>query len=88
MLLKEPELVESIESQDFSSNGKTIRIEIYRLEDESEWALAFDDEYGNTTVHDHTFKTAKDALEEGKKTVLEDGIEAFIGPEHGLGWPT
>lgn len=82
---KEPELIHSALSQEISSGGKTVSVEIYRLEDEPEWALEVVDEYNNSTVWDETFKTESEALTEVKKSILEDGISSLIGPVDGKG---
>ena len=84
----EPKLIVSKKSQFIASEGKTVFVEIYRLEDEKRWAMAIDDEFGNTSIWDNTFKSEKGALLDAKKCILEDGISAFIGPESGKGeWP-
>ncbi len=81
----EPELVVSNKSQFISNGGKTVYVEIYRLENEKRWALSIDDEFGNTTVFDKTFKSEKGAILQAKKSITEDGIDEFIGPESGKG---
>ena len=81
----EPELIVSKKSQPISSGGKTVYVEIYRLENEKRWALAIDDEFGNTSISDNTFKSEKAAILEAKKSILEEGINHFIGPESGKG---
>ncbi|MBN2429399.1 MAG: hypothetical protein JXK94_13780 [Deltaproteobacteria bacterium] len=79
----EPKLVESPLSQAISSGGRTVKVEIYRAEDEPSWVLEVVDEYGNSTVWDDTFPTDSEALTEVKKTILADGIASLIGPEDG-----
>ncbi len=81
----EPELINSPLSQQISSGGSTVLVEIYRLEDEKDWALEVVDEFNNSTVWDETFPTEKAALTEVKKAILEDGIHSLIGPEPGTG---
>ena len=81
----EPELIISKKSQPISSAGKTVYIEIYRLENEKRWALSIDDEFNNSSVWDNTFKSEKGALLEAKKSILKEGIDSFIGPESGTG---
>lgn len=80
---KEPELITSPLSQTLSSGGRTVNIEIYRLEGEEEWVLEIVDEYHNSTVWDDTFKTDSAALTEAKKSILAERITTFIGPEDG-----
>jgi len=79
----EPNLINSELSQPISSGGNTVHVEIYRLENESDWALEVEDEFGNSTVWDDTFKTEAAALTEAKKAILEDGIKSLIGPDSG-----
>lgn len=77
---EEPELEVSPLSQKISSRGRTIEIQIYRLEGEEQWALEVVDEYSNSTVWDDTFKTDSAALTEAKKTILAEGVNSLIGP--------
>lgn len=70
-------------SQQISSGGRTVSVEIYRLEGETSWALEVVDEYNNSTVWDDTFETDSAALTEAKKTILEEGIGVLIGPKNG-----
>jgi hypothetical protein len=81
----EPKLIISKKSQPISSGGRIVYVEIYRLENEKRWAMAIDDEFGNTSICDNTFKSEKAALLEAKKSILEEGISQFIGPESGKG---
>jgi uncharacterized protein len=70
-------------SQEIHSGGRTVSVEIYRLEGEAEWALEIVDEFNNSTVWDDTFKTETAALTEAKKSIFEERVTAFIGPEDG-----
>ena len=80
---EEPKLIDSPISQSISSGGKTVSIEIYRLENEPEWTLEIVDEFNNSTVWDEPFKTDSEALIEAKKTILAEGVDTLIGPEDG-----
>ncbi len=80
---EEPELEISPLSQKISSGGKTVDVQIYRLEGEDQWALEIVDEYNNSTVWDDTFKTDSAALTEAKKTILAEGVTSLIGPSDG-----
>ena len=82
---EEPKLIVSEKSQPVSSGGKTVYVEIYRMDDEEGWALSIDDEFNNTSAWDNTFETEDGALIEAKKAILEEGINKFIGPESGKG---
>jgi len=70
-------------SQDVSSGNRTVRVEIYRLEGETTWALEVVDEYNNSTVWDDTFATESAALTEAKKTILADAVNFLVGPKDG-----
>ena len=79
----EPELEQSPLSQEISSGGRTVSIEIYRLKGDPSWALEVVDEYNNSTVWDDTFETEMAALTEAKKTILAEKVDSLIGPEDG-----
>lgn len=79
----DPAIETSPLSQKITSGGKTISVEIFRLEGESEWTLEVVDEFNNSTVWDDTFKTDSAAVTEARKAVLADGVGTFIGPEDG-----
>ncbi len=82
---EEPNLEISPLSQELTSGGRTVSVEIYRLEGELGWALEVVDEYNNSTVWDNTFETDSAALIEAKKTILAEGVSSLIGPEDGKG---
>jgi len=79
---KEPQLIESPLSQSVSQDGKTVKVEIYRLDD-SAWTLEIVDEIGNSTVWDDQFATDSEALSEARKAIQEEKITTFIGPSDG-----
>ena len=81
--MEEAKLETSPLSQKISSGGKTVSVEIYRLEGETSWALEVVDEYNNSTVWDDTFTTDLAALTEAKKTILAEGASSLVGPEDG-----
>lgn len=82
---EDPKLELSPLSQDISSGGRTVSVEIYRLKGDEKWALEIVDEFNNSTVWDHTFETESAALTEAKKAILEDRVTTYIGPEDGKG---
>ena len=53
---EEPKLELSKLSQDISSAGRKVSIEIYRLEGDKSWNLEIVDEFNNSTVWDDTFE--------------------------------
>jgi hypothetical protein len=80
---EEPKLETSSLSQEISSGNKTVRVDIYRMEGDPQWALEVVDEFNNSTVWDATFETEIAALTEAKKTILAEGIKSLVGPEDG-----
>lgn len=68
-----------------SSGGRTVDVQIYRFVGETSWILEVEDEYGNSTVWDDAFASDSAALVEAKKSILSEGVTAFIGPENGKG---
>ena len=80
---EEPKLDVSSLSQEVSSGGRTVSVEIYRLEGERSWVLEVVDEHNNSTVWDGTFESDAAALTEAKKVILAEGISTLIGPEDG-----
>jgi len=80
---KDPKIEQSTLSQEISSGGITVKVEIYRLEGGSSWELEVVDENNNSTVWDNTFETESAALIEAKKIILSGGIKALVGPKDG-----
>ena len=80
---EEPTLETSPLSQELSSDGQTVRVEIFRLEGETSWILEVVDQFSNSTVWDDRFEQDSAALAEVKSAILAEGISALIGPEDG-----
>lgn len=80
---EDPMLEVSPLSQEISSGGYNVNIQIYRLVGEENWTLEIVDEFNNSTVWDDVFQTELAALTEAKKSILEDKITSFIGPADG-----
>jgi hypothetical protein len=78
---EEPVLEISPLSQLISSEGRTVNVQIYRLEGEPSWVLEVEDEFNNSTVWDDTFESDAAALAEVKQTILTEGIQSLIGNE-------
>jgi uncharacterized protein len=81
----DPEIEVSEQSQNISSGGKSLSVEIYRIKGTSDWSLEIVDENGNSTVWDDLFGSDRDAITEAKKAILEEPAETFIGPADGKG---
>lgn len=76
----EKQLVLSELSQTVSRDGTFVEIEIYRLEDETTWALEVVDETNASTVWDNTYPTEQAALDEAMRVINEEGIRSFMKP--------
>jgi uncharacterized protein len=77
----EPELVQSSLSQSIEVEGKSLRIEIYKMEDEAQWTLEIEHEDGSSLVWDELFDTDFLALNEARQTLAKDGLSAFTNAE-------
>ncbi len=75
----EKKLENSSLSQAIVQGAKSVKVTIYRSDEDSEWNLEIVDEYGNSETWDNTFITDRAALEEARTAIHEEGIEAFIG---------
>ncbi|MCA1780230.1 MAG: hypothetical protein LC637_12870 [Xanthomonadaceae bacterium] len=64
--------------QELTADGKTVRVDIYRVETGG-WILDVVDEFGNSTVWDDEFDTDAAALDEAKATIRDEGIDCLIG---------
>ena len=76
---KEDDLIESLLDQTYSKDGKSIKIEIYRMPDTG-WNVQVVDTFGNSTVWDDEFESDKEALQFVLAEIERDGIDEFIGP--------
>ena len=75
----ENDLIDSSLNQSYTREGKTVKIEIYRMPG-TLWTLEIVDESGNSTVWDEEFKSDAEALSLALKDLERDGIDEFIGP--------
>ena len=73
------DLIESLLDQTYSKDGKSIKIEIYRMPD-TPWNVQVVDTFGNSTVWDDEFESDKEALQFVLAEIERDGIDEFIGP--------
>lgn len=73
------ELIISPLSQGVTRDGKQIKFEIYD-DGEGGWLLESVDEHGNSMVWDNAFPTDQAALDEGMRTIADEGIDVLIGP--------
>ncbi|OLO12634.1 hypothetical protein BTW10_04000 [Chromohalobacter japonicus] len=74
----EPELIESPLNQTITHDGHTLRVDIYRLEDETDWLLEVVNEDGTSQVWDDRFATDQAALDAVHAAIDEEGVGAFL----------
>lgn len=80
----DPEIEHSPLGGEFKRDGILVRVEIYRLRDQSEcWALEVVDHEGASTVWDETFPTDQDAHQAFLRTVEQEGIRTFLNDNAG-----
>ncbi|MBF0265424.1 MAG: hypothetical protein HQL46_09130 [Gammaproteobacteria bacterium] len=74
-------VTESELSETISRDGETVRIDIYKGEEEG-WFLEIVDINHNSTCWDDTFETEQDALDMAIASIDDQGIQAFIDPDN------
>ncbi|SDN66878.1 hypothetical protein SAMN04487957_101326 [Halomonas shengliensis] len=74
----EPELIQGPLSQAITRDGHTLRVDIYRLEDETDWLLEVVNEDGTSQVWDDRFATDQAALDAVYEAIDEEGVAAFL----------
>lgn len=77
----DPEIIDSALSQEVTQDGVTVRVLIYRLEDDVTWTLEVVDDSGVSTTWDAPFPTEEDALKEAIATIAKEGIRTFVVAE-------
>ena len=78
MAERDPNLINSGLSGYVTEDGIKVEVCIYRLEDEPNWALEVVNSNGTSIVWDDKFDTDDAALAEFQKTVLDEGMNAFL----------
>ena len=76
-------IIRSALCQSFSSDGLTVQIEIYRLEDGDGWTLELIDAEGGSIVWEEQFATDVAAFAEFTEGLEELGLERLIEPDEG-----
>lgn len=80
----DPVIIDSKHSCTFESNGITVEVAIYRLEEYgNEWSLEVIDQRGTSTVWNDTFESDDAAWNEFLKTIEKEGIESIVQPHDG-----
>jgi hypothetical protein len=82
----EHDLIYSPLQQNYTTDGKTVEVYIYKLPDTG-WTLEVVDQYNNSTVWDGEFNTDQEAFDLFLDELKEEGIDAMIGPEPGSSVP-
>jgi hypothetical protein len=75
---REPNILHSGLSGEFSQDGITVQVFIYRLEEEPTWSLEVVNSSGTSIVWDEQFGSDDDAHAEFKRTVAEEGMREFL----------
>lgn len=73
----EPNLVTSHHSGVVMQDGMRVWLEIYRLEDETEWTLEVVNESGTSIVWDNRFASSDAAFSAFRAVLDMEGIDAF-----------
>jgi hypothetical protein len=75
---RDPNIVISGLSGDFSKDGVTVEVHIIRLEHEKDWTLEVVNSCGTSIVWDDAFESDDQAYAAFQRTVTEEGMQAFI----------
>lgn len=78
MAQRDPNIVRSGLSRRVTQGEVTVDVEIYRLENESGWALEVIDQNGASTVWEDIFPTDDRALEEFETMLRDEGLLGLI----------
>lgn len=78
MIDRDPNIVISGLSGDFTKDGVTVEVHIIRLEDGKDWSLEVVNSSGTSTVWDDQFESDEQAYAEFQRTVAEEGMKAFL----------
>lgn len=74
-----PNLITSYLSRPFELDGHAFKLEIYRLEHDSEWIMEVIDDEGASTVWDDPFDTDEAAHLHLLDVIDKEGLSAFKG---------
>ena len=87
MLRRDPNLVSSSLSGVVQEAGISVRLEIYRLEQDPKWALEVVNDAGSSTVWDLLFDTEEQAFAAFRLVVEEEGMETFLDNNNVIQFP-
>lgn len=74
---EDPKIVYSSRCTNFSKDGQTVEVNIFRIETESTWHLEVINEQNTSTVWDDPFDSDEEAYAEFLSTVEAEGMGAF-----------
>ena len=74
----DPNLITSGLSREVTQSGVTVKVGIYRLEDETGWSLEVVNAVGTSAVWDDLFDSDQAAWAEFERTLAEEGMAAFV----------
>ena len=77
----DPKILKSPLSNMFTSDGITVRVEIYRVEGAQGWTLELIDPNWNSVVWDELFATEDEAMEEFLTGVQDVGLASLLEPD-------
>ena len=78
-----PKFLRSPLSNKFTSDGITVRVEIYMIEGTQGWTLELIDPNWNSVVWDELFATDDEAMEEFLSGVQDVGLASLLEPDDG-----
>lgn len=83
MTEKAPKIEVSLLSGDFTKDGITVEVMIYRPSDRSDWILEVVSALEISTAWEEPFETDQEAYDEFLRTVEIEGMNAFLEDESG-----
>lgn len=84
---RDPNIVLSSLSGVVREAGISVRLGIYRLEQDPQWTLEVVNEAGTSTVWDVQFDTDEEAFAAFRLAVEEEGMEAFLDNQNVIQFP-
>ena len=78
---RDPNIVISGLSGDYTKDDVTVEVHIVRLEQEATWTLEVVNFAGTSIVSDDPFQSDEQAYAEFLRTVAEEGMKAFANEE-------
>ena len=85
---RDPNIVTSGLSRTVTIDGITVEIHIHRLENDPQWTLEVVNDKGTSTVWESLFDTDGEAFAAFQLTVEEEGMEAFLGNDNVIPFPS